>query len=400
MRRLGLGEFGEVRYTVRYGRQVAMVNYRDFSGVRRRLQASGRTKAEARRAVLRTVESTIASGSDADFSPTSTVEAGARAWLEDFEALVVRGVRSPSTLDLYRDAVERHLIPGIGALRIGELTTARVDRFLRSILRSKGYATAKLTRTVLSGVCGYLSRQGALQFNPVRDAGRLEADHDRTPRALTPVEVRHWLALLDESEDARRNDLPTLARFILATGLRIGEALGVRWSDIDFDHGLLSVQRTLLRLRGKGIVESAPKSKSSIRVLVLPGWCLTMLQNRRRRIGSLDGPVFPDAKGGYRDKNNVGAAFRRVRTGTPFEWVKPHTYRKTVATILDNQGASARMIADQLGHARVSMTQDVYMGRRAVHHSIAAALESANPDARDPRVPGGDDETDPGTSHV
>lgn len=394
MRRLGLGEFGEVRYTVRYGRPVAMVNYRDFNGVRHRLQASGRTKAEARRAVVRAVENTIASGSDGEFSSTSTVEAGARAWLDDFAELVARGARSPSTLDLYRDAIERHLIPAIGGLRIGELTTARVDRFLRSILRSKGYATAKLTRTVLSGVCGYLSRQGALQFNPVRDAGRLEADRDRTPRALTPVEVRHWLALLDASEEAQRNDLPTLARFILATGLRIGEALAVRWSDIDFDHGLLNVQRTLLRLKGKGIVESAPKSKASIRVLVLPGWCLTMLKTRRQQLGAFDGPIFPDAKGGYRDKSNVGAAFRRVRTGTPFEWVKPHTYRKTVATILDNQGASARMIADQLGHARVSMTQDVYMGRRAVHHSVAAALESANPDVSRPQVAGGDADTE------
>ena len=46
--------------------------------------------------------------------------------------------------------------------------------------------------------------------------------------------------------------------------------------------------------------------------------------------------------------------------------MKPHTYRKTVATLLDESGATARMIADQLGHSRVSMTQDVYLGRRAV----------------------------------
>jgi integrase len=93
-----------------------------------------------------------------------------------------------------------------------------------------------------------------------------------------------------------------------------------------------------------------------------------------------DGPVFADARGGYRDKNNVGASFRRIRKGTKFDRVKPHTYRKTVATTLDSQGASARMIADQLGHARISMTQGVYMSRRAVHPSIAAALELSDPD--------------------
>ncbi len=89
-----------------------------------------------------------------------------------------------------------------------------------------------------------------------------------------------------------------------------------------------------------------------------------------------DGPVFADALGGYRDRNNVGAAFRRARAGTEYEWVTPHTFRKTVATLLDSKGASARMIADQLGHSRISMTQDVYMGRRAVSPELAVALES------------------------
>ena len=72
----------------------------------------------------------------------------------------------------------------------------------------------------------------------------------------------------------------------------------------------------------------------------------------------------------------MGAAFRRVRGGSELEWVKTHTYRKTVATLLDESGASARMIADQLGHPRVSKTQDVYLGRRASNAGNLAALEA------------------------
>lgn len=68
--------------------------------------------------------------------------------------------------------------------------------------------------------------------------------------------------------------------------------------------------------------------------------------------------------------------FRKAREGTEFDWVVPHTYRKTVATWLDERGASARMIADQLGHSRISMTQDVYMGRRAVDERAAEALDN------------------------
>jgi len=102
----------------------------------------------------------------------------------------------------------------------------------------------------------------------------------------------------------------------------------VRWSDIDPEHGSVRVERTVIRVKGKGLVASRPKSRSSHRVLVLPGWCLTMLEHRRSRLGASDGSVFADSLKGYRDRNNVGAAFRRVRTGTDFEWVTPHTCRK------------------------------------------------------------------------
>ena len=121
------------------------------------------------------------------------------------------------------------------------------------------------------------------------------------------------------------------------------------------------------------------KSRASERRLLLPSWCIDLLKARRVRLGAFDGPVFADAKGGWRDRSNVGKAFRRVRTGSDFDWVKTHTFRKTVATLLDGSGASARMIADQLGHSRVSMTQDVYLGRRVANAGNLAALESYGP---------------------
>ena len=132
------------------------------------------------------------------------------------------------------------------------------------------------------------------------------------------------------------------------------------------------------------------KSKASERSLLLPPWCVELLRARRVRLGGFDGPVFPDSNGGWRDRSNVGKSFRRVRKGTEFEWVKTHTYRKTVATLLDQSGASARMIADQLGHSRVSMTQDVYLGRRASNAGNLAALEASNPDLAARRATGDD----------
>lgn len=154
---------------------------------------------------------------------------------------------------------------------------------------------------------------------------------------------------------------------------RICGACGVHWEDVDLERQVLHVRRTVLRVRGHGMVAKRPKSRAGERTLRLPLWLVAMLRERRGSAPDRS-PVFPDVLGGYRDRNNIERDFRKVREGTPFEWVVPHTYRKTVATLLDAGGLSARTIADQLGHSRISMTQDVYMGRRAVDQAAASAL--------------------------
>ncbi len=378
MRPIGLGEHGGVTISRQDGAYVAHVFYRDFAGRGRRIRRSGRSKAEASRRVLKAVQDALAPTTSGQFRPADTFEKASAAWLSMFTGLVERGTRSPSTLDEYRNVLNRIVIPGVGSLKLGEVSTPRLDYFVQQVLVEHGYATAKLMRTILSGVCGWLVRQGALPANPVRDLTPLEMDRDRTARALSVEELRKWLAVLDSHEFARRHDLPELARFMVATGMRLGEALGVTWGDVDLAAGTVVVQRTIVRVTGKGLVAKRVKSRASERALLLPPWCVDLLKARRVRRGGFEGPVFPDSRGGWRDRSNVGAAFRRVRGGSEFEWVKTHTYRKTVATLLDQSGASARMIADQLGHSRVSMTQDVYLGRRASNAGNLAALEAWN----------------------
>jgi integrase len=87
--------------------------------------------------------------------------------------------------------------------------------------------------------------------------------------------------------------------------------------------------------------------------------------------------VFPDERGGFRDRSNVQRALRQARGTEELAWVTSHSFRKTTATILDEAGLSPRIVADQLGHARPSMTQDVYLGRRLTDPRAAAALEAA-----------------------
>lgn len=195
-----------------------------------------------------------------------------------------------------------------------------------------------------------------MRSNPVREVAPLEsADESKEAKALTAGECKEWIAILDGDVYAQRKDLPDPVPFLLGTGCRLGEALGTRWEDVDLERHLLRVERAVIRVEGQGLVAKKPKTRSGTRVLRLPLWLVQVMRERRGRAGE-DGPVFPD-KAGDRDRNNVEWDFRMVRDGTGFDWVVPHTYRKTVATVLDQVGLSARTIADQLLHSRISMTR-------------------------------------------
>jgi integrase len=372
--RLQIGEHGDISYQHRGDKVTASLYYRNNDGRRRRIEATAATRTAARRKALEVLGQRLASASMTSCTSRTTFRDLAGEWIAHLDELAAMGRRSPSTVGLYRHGLDRHVLPGIGDLRLGELTPARLDHFLHQKRRERGYSTAKLCRAIASGVCGLAVRREALRANPVRDVSSLEVDQDKEARALTVAEAQEWLSILDRNQFAVRKDLPDLARFLLGTGCRLGEAVGAHWEDVDLDRQLLHVRRTVLRVKGKGLVAKRPKSRSGTRALRLPLWLVGVLRERRGG-ASADSPIFPDARGGYRDRNNVEKDFRTVRTGTPFEWVVPHTYRKTVATMLDAGGFSARVIADQLGHSRISMTQDVYMGRRAVDEAVATALE-------------------------
>jgi integrase len=123
-------------------------------------------------------------------------------------------------------------------------------------------ATAKSCRSVISGVMGLAVRYGAVMTNPVREVERIEARPAREPRALSPVERVRFLEQLQADDTARRRDLPDLVFLMLATGVRIGEALAAVWSEVDFDAGTVQVTSTLIRVKGQGLLRKGTKSRA------------------------------------------------------------------------------------------------------------------------------------------
>lgn len=306
----------------------------------------------------------------------SRFSTAAELWLAKLDALVAEGRRSPGTVDTYRRQLKNHVLPALGEVRLAEATTPLVDRVISAIKAEVSPATAKSCKSVISGVLGLAVRFGAITTNPVRDIERIEARSTRQPRALTSEERIALLSQLAADESARRRDLPDLVFFMLATGVRIGEALAVVWSEVDFDAGTVDISSTLIRVKGESLLRKATKSRAGERTLALPMSAIAILRRRFMQGARLDQPVFPSIAGGFRDPANVRRELRQARGDAELAWITSHTFRKTAATILDQAAVSARLVADQLGHARPSMTQDVYLARRAVDSQAADALEA------------------------
>lgn len=168
---------------------------------------------------------------------------------------------------------------------------------------------------------------------------------------------------------------------MLATGCRIGEALAVIWSQVSLEAGTVEISNTLVRVKGGGLLRKGAKSRAGERTLPLSQSAVAVLRRRFMSGARHDQPLFPDTRGGFRDPANVRRELRDARGTETLAWITSHAFRKTAATILDEAALSARLVADQLGHARPSMTQDVYIGRRAVDAQAALALDAALRDA-------------------
>lgn len=377
-----LGTWGKIRvYVAKVDeagkpiRHMARTLYRDFDGRTRPVEAHGRTKTAATNALRTKLTERAKGGRGGELTATQRFSDAAELWLERFRKQVEADKRSPGSLDTYRKHLKNHVLPALAEVRLGEVTTPLLDRVIGKIATDAGGPTAKTCRSVISGIMGLAVRRGAVFANPVREVEQIET-RSKQARALNDGEVGAWLAALRADERAVRRDLPDLTVFMLSTGCRIGEALAVLWSQVDLAAGTVEITHTIIRVSGEGLLRKWTKNRNE-RLLLLPPLGVAMLRRRFVPGTQLDKPVFPDSVGGFRDPSNTSRAIRDARGEEAMSWITSHAYRKTTATLLDDAGHSARQVADQLGHARPSMTQDVYMGRRVLNPAAAEALERA-----------------------
>jgi integrase len=377
-----LGTYGAVSYeSTSAGRPTARVRYRDYDGKVRRVSATGKTKAAAL-AALKTKLRDRQTPAGADLSEKTRVSELSRLFIKE---KTDDGSVRPSTIRQYEHAADAHVVPALGELRLMELRPPVVDLFLRTVAKNQGHASAKVARSVLSGMCGYAVRAGALPANPVREASRLSAPPRLAARSkLDPSLLADLRTALRADDKAVEWDLPDLVDFLASTGCRIGEAMAIRASRLDLDAEVPTcrIDGTVVRLSGKGVaIQEVPKSQSGERTIPLSPYIAGLLRQRiesgRARPLGDEILLFPSPLGHLRDGSNTSNRLKEAfkRAGSRFDGITPHTFRRYVLTTLDANGFSARQAADLAGHANVSMTQNVYFERGGVHAKMADTLD-------------------------
>lgn len=260
----------------------------------------------------------------------------------------------PRTIEGYRYRLERHLLPRFARRKLTDISTDDVARLVVEMKRA-GYAgwTTNSVLTTLSSMMRKAERRGLIGSNPVRGLER-----DERP-AVEQAEKR----ILDEAELGKllagTGGYRPLIALLAFSGLRLGEALGLTWSDIAFPEGFIRVRAQLSRQRER--VES--KTAGSRREVVLvPQLALTLREHRMasRYKGETDF-VFPAPDGRGRLHSVAARGIERAVTNAGLEGVTPHTFRHGFASMLIvGLKLDPVNVARQLGHADPSITLRVY----------------------------------------
>jgi len=337
-------------------------------GRRRRIKVSGSTKVEVI-AKLKEVHRALDAGAE---SPTRRLTVGAYLdqWIEG-----VPGRVEQSTAADYADTVRLHLKPGLGSKILTKLTVSELNALWAS-KRKAGYSanSVRIMRTVLRSALHQAEREGLLVRNvaALSDPPRIGQSEGRS---LTVAEPRR---LLDAASGDR---LEALYAITVVFGLRRGEALGLSWSDIDLDTGLVHVRQQLRRERlpvdqqketGRKtqLVLRDLKTKKSRRILSLTPALDGLLRSHRARQARerlAAGPewaewnlVFTTQRGTPIDPDNFAHYFHRLCARADLGHWTPHELRHSAASIMLAQGAPLRVVSEVLGHASIAITKDIY----------------------------------------
>lgn len=376
--RLAPGEHGKITTSRRGGSWTASTYVRLHTGRLREREASGRSAEDARRALQRRVKAELESTEPGGvITSRTTLNELFETWIT---AKITEDRLKDQSATNYRRVWAGHGQKQIGPLLIGELSTSRADAHLKSV--PPGQAAS--LRTVMSGMFSLAVRFDALANNPIRET-RLAAVEKKPARSMTPADLDKVRAAVREfcsPPDGRPRApmLPAFVELLAATGDRCAEVLAFQWTDIDLlgKPPTASVTGQLLdhgRIPGKPLHRvDYRKHDAPPHTVLLPDFGVEVLTELFGRTASADGPVLTNSSGDWVSASHITKQLRDALKGTDVAWVTPHSFRRSVATVVrDELGIEAAQ--GQLSHSQLATTEQHYAQRRTTGPDARAALD-------------------------
>lgn len=381
--RTAIGTFGDINITVVGRRYRALTRYRDLDGRLRKVTATAGSERAVRARLKERLVDRAGYGRGGLLSVASPFGELCDLWLAD---LAMREI-SEGTKDNYRDDLRLHVRPAFEAYTLGEITTGRVEWFLKS-QSAISWSRAKHTRTLLNQMFAFALRHDAIARNPVEGTSALNRPK-HTVRALTIEQVQALRAaaaawrtgpeVRGPKPDGRVRDI---CEVLLGTSMRPGEVLALRPRDVAETRAgmVVHVQGTVVRRGGvKDFRQDHPKTDASNRRIAVPEFAAQVLRTRLARMSEHEREVtiFHNRDGGVMTLHNLRRTFRAFvdDAGLDGLGITPRWYRRTGATVIA-RGIGIDAAAAFLGHTSTAVTEGHYVAPDAsVDHSPAHVLD-------------------------
>ena len=363
----------EGRYTASHDPETGKAIYRNVLG---------RTQAEARAKLKQAIEE--AKIVDQTKAKKYTVGEWMDVWFENYAKVKVR----PSSHQTYRGYIDNHIKPNIGKIPLSKLTSLELQKFYKKLLssgrveriesekQSKGLSpkTVRNLHQIIASAMKLAREQKLIAVDPTDGCALPKVEH----REMKTLPVEQLASFLREAKESGVFELYYVE---LATGLRRGELLGLKWEDLDLDRDNLRVKRQVARINGE-VVEAPLKTKNAYRTLPLAKDTVDVLNQQKKKVGASPW-VFPGPTGGPMSPDSVLHMLHRVLKRAGLPRVRFHDLRHTFATLALQNGVDVKTVSGMLGHYSAGFTLDTYahvttsaqrQAAEAMEHVLSSSL--------------------------
>ena len=286
----------------------------------------GKTQAEVKEKLKKAIEENV--GIDYGRAKTYTVGSWLEVWMENYARVKLR----PSTFKTSQGFLKNHIKPQIGGIPLANLTSLDLQRFYKRLLDSgrvdrieakkkpKGLApkTVRNIHQMIGSAYNLAMEQKLVSRNPTQGCALPKVEH-KEMKTLTADQLSTFF------HEAKDSGVYELYYLDLATGLRRGELLGLKWTDVDLDRGVLKIQRAVSRQNSK-VVEAPLKTKNAYRTLPLSADVISVLKMQKCKVGNSEW-VFPSPTGGPMSPDSVLHMLQRVLKRADLPRIRFHDLR-------------------------------------------------------------------------